>query len=219
MTLSVQQIDTLGIVCIVIGILFVFKGYKNGAIFSIFSLIASLGSIFIAYYIALILNDTIQIAPTNYGGFTVFILNTSLYDRMNTFCLWIICFIVIRICFALLLPLLKVVNHVPLIGRLNKVLGLLFGALQALIVYILCIYVLSSPFVLNGEDALVSTNLIYIKEGLGLQTNNGLLYDLQQLQYMLEGSHINEVEEWLNGNGFSEQQVIEILTLMEGMDS
>ncbi len=219
MILSVQQIQGINICCILVFVYFAYRGYKNGLLFSMFSLAASLGSIFIAFYMAQSMNGLIQIAPSDYGAYSSFITQTLLYDRINLLCLWFISFILIRICAALLLPILKGLNHIPLLGSMNRIIGLFFGGLQSIIIYIIMIFILSSPFIVNGSTALEETNLIYIKDVLRLDDSNGLFYDVQQIQHMIDGKEIEEVRAWLHNKGFNQQQIIEIILLMEGQGS
>ncbi len=202
MIFTQEMIVITSLICIGLFIFFVSSGYRKGLLYSVFGFCSSLVALFLAYQFASILQSTIAIAPRNYGDYTPLFGEGFIYSIINTVCLTIILFVIFRILFAILLSVFKVVNYIPLVGTLNKILGAFFGILQALICYVVFIFFFSTPIVLNGEEVLDTTKLSVVKQQL-LHfdvLSAGIMNDLQHIQYLLNGTHEDAVNEWINSN-------------------
>ena len=125
-------------------ILIVF-GFMKGFLRGLFSLLFTVGSILVAWFLSPVLASLfplikfttpqpIEVSP---------VVNTMLY--------FVIVFIVIRLVFCLINPLLKNIKNIPVFGFLDQLLGAFFGFVNATIVSMFLAMLLTLPLFTNGS--------------------------------------------------------------------
>lgn len=195
-------------IIIVIFIFFMMKnGYKDGFLLKLcdvvsFILCILLTSIFadeIANYISVVPEDFIDLGLGS-------AINEMVITMMNYCLVYLIVFAVLRLTVLLVRPLLKVINWIPIIGSLNKFLGVFMGFIHSLLVLWVVCFLFSSPLFINGNEILEKTGLIYIKEigNIASSTLNEEYDKVDSMQKILHSSSLLEESDYENIKEFLE---------------
>lgn len=162
---------------------YLFDGWNKGALFMLVSLVRLFGSYYIARFLSNMtaqflltipfIRSTITSIAANHqtvltqlqGGALLF-TGQNLDISMDTIAWWIlyfICFVVIfgvlMIFFAYLLRLSKAFNRVPVLGTVNRLLGVAEGLVFGIGFTLLLIYIAVFIFRIIGEDQLSNSLL------------------------------------------------------------
>lgn len=172
MIIPLTMIPYVNIFIVVFVAIMLFLGYQRGFLYQVFSLLGVLSAILISWFFAPVVASQVHIYPEEWCPFAYTDFADIFYDKMNTLIWYIILFAIVSIIFALLKPLAKAVQKIPLIGSVNKVLGMIFGLIPSLVVILFLTYFMSTPVVKNGKDVIdqtwlgpirnASTNVVYI---------------------------------------------------------
>ena len=126
--------------------------YKNGFIYQLLNLIA--------FFVSIV--ASIVLAPTLAEHFPLFKDYSDLGDMitkvfLNSIIWYFIVFIVFKIILAILLTIAKMFSKLPIIGKLNKILGALLGAVTGTLWVLVLSTILSTPLFINGQEAIDHT--------------------------------------------------------------
>lgn len=145
---------------------FIIIGYKKGLLFEIISLVYTGVSLVIAWFLA----------PVFSGMFPIVILSNmnveaQLVSKLinidaisNTVIYFVAIFFLLRLFYFLISLLLKGMNKLPVIGKFNKILGGLFGIVNATLVTIMFSMLLNLPLFDNAQEVRNNTLFKYISE-------------------------------------------------------
>ncbi len=147
MTLSESLFILIDVLVVLIVLISLIIGFKRGFIYQLFSLVSFGLSLIIAWLISPILANHIQI----FTGEETIVEVVANY-ALNNFAWFFIVTLALKIIFAILLALFKRVKHIPIIGGLNAVGGLITGALNGYIWVSICSILLLTPLFTNGSD-------------------------------------------------------------------
>ena len=172
MNIPLTMIPYINIIILVFFLLAMFLGYQRGLLYQVFSLLGILTAILVSWFFAPVVAKQVHIYPIEWCPFAYTEFVDVFYDKMNTLVWYIILFAIVMVVFALLKPLAKAVQKVPLLGKANQILGSLFGIIPALVLVLFMTYFLSTPIVKNGKDIIqqtwlgpirnVTTNVVHI---------------------------------------------------------
>lgn len=152
------------IISIVIFILMMIGGYKDGFLLKLCDLLSSIIALICALVFSKEASQAIQIVSSDYFDFGVEELNNLLSAYANQFVMFFLIFIVVKLIFTLIRPFFKGINKIPLFGSLNQFLGIFAGGLHAYLILLLVTMLFSGPLYANGNEVLVKSKLIYIKD-------------------------------------------------------
>ena len=151
---------------VLIYLIFIIIGYKKGFLFELISLIYTAVSIVISWFLA----------PVFAGMFPIVILSNmnveaQLVSKLinidaisNTVIYFVAIFFILRLFYFLISLLLKGMNKLPVIGKFNKILGGLFGIVNATFVTIMFSMLLNLPIIDNAVEVRNNTFFKYISE-------------------------------------------------------
>lgn len=151
---------------VLIYLTFIIIGYKKGFLFELISLIYTAVSIVISWFLA----------PVFAGMFPIVILSNvnveaQLVSKLinidaisNTVIYFVAIFFILRLFYFLISLLLKGMNKLPVIGKFNKILGGLFGIVNATFVTIMFSMLLNLPIIDNAVEVRNNTFFKYISE-------------------------------------------------------
>ena len=192
---------------ILVYLLFIIIGYKKGFLFELVSLIYSVLSCLIAWFVSPVLASTYPIVKlAELQSDTDLISKLINLDAIsNTIIYFVIVFLVLKLVYLLLAFILKGINKVPVIGKFNKLLGGLAGIINATIVVLILSTLLNLPIFENGNQIKKETFFIYVHE----YSQNALKYvldnvDLNNIKKQFKDFDIesarNDFKEWLDFN-------------------
>lgn len=218
MEISQNLIPYINPIIIVFLILMAFLGYKSGLLMQLFGLLNMIVKVIIAWIFAPIFASSIPLYNPDLGALNESALDTLLTEQMNTVIWFMLIYLVLTLLFLFLKPLIKGVGKLPIIKTVNQILGFVFGLAKGLIYLLIIIYLLSTPFFVNGREAVEESYLITIEE------NAPLVFDQLSdwassspaLARLLSNDVLDEddrdsIEEWLNKQELDQETIDDIL--------
>ncbi len=157
MTISSNYYIVIDILILAIYLSSLIVSFKNGLLYGILDLI----------YTGLCLAGAYFAAPVLASLFPIVELD-SVYKMMNlepivnTVVFFVIITLVLKLLGLIILPLFKSVSKLPLIGSLNKLLGLVLGFLNATVIVLALGVLLNTPLIKNGSDVKEGTLFKYV---------------------------------------------------------
>ena len=186
---------------------FILIGYKKGFLFELVSLVYTAASAAIAWFLA----------PVFAGMFPIVILSNTnteaeLISKLvnidaisNTVIYFVLVFLLLKLFYLFIAFVLKGMNKLPVIGKFNKILGGIFGIINATIVTIMLSMLLNLPIIENGTEIKKNTFFKYINE----YSNIALNYivenvDLDSIKAKFDSFDVNNARDdfksWLEFN-------------------
>src|SRR5690554_2861676 len=143
-------------------------GYKSGLLLQVFSLLNVVVKVILAWIFSPIFASAIPLYNPDLGALNESALDTLLSEQLNTVIWFMLIYLVLTLLFMFLKPLIKGVGKLPIIKTVNQILGFVFGLIKGIIYLLIIIYLLSTPFFVNGRDAVEESYLITIEENAPL---------------------------------------------------
>ena len=144
----------INIAVILIFLITILVGYKNGFLYGVLNIVAFFASAFIAWVVGPVLAERIPLY-NNFNSLSEVVIYT-----LANFVLWIlIVFIIVRIVLYVIMKATKLVSKLPLIGSFNKILGALLGVVVGFFYTILLATLIASPLFDNGQEVIDNTLL------------------------------------------------------------
>lgn len=173
--------------------------YKKGLVYEIVHLILKLVSIYASYKLCIFLTSQYPLINLDLGAFSLILDVNSITNHVLWF---IICFFVLQLVIALIMPLFKFVSKIPVVGIVNKVGGVLVGILCATLTVLCLSFVLSLPVIQNCEEVKEKTVIKYISNYSNQAYNyfidnvdvKGFINDIE-LKAIIEKIDISEYED------------------------
>lgn len=219
MLFPVDKIIWLNIAIIAVLLLSLYSGYRDGFIVKA---LGCLGFIVIgvtSWYIAPIVSDKINIFPESLTPLSGSFLGPYFYDTLNKYATFFCLFILLSLLILLIKPICKGIGSIPIIAEVNKLLGVLFGLLQGIILMIVITLVFRTPIFSNGNSVI---------EHSVLKTMNGLtdsvmfflkdpMAEWESIQKLLTPSSelnaddLEKIKIWMREQNLDESQMQELL--------
>lgn len=148
----------------IIYFVFIIIGYKRGFLFELVSLLYSVISILISWFLAPILANVYPIINIdNLNKETELI--TKVFDlstMINTLIYFVIVFLLLKLIYIVIAFILKGMNKIPVIGKFNQILGIFAGMFNATLITLSLSMLLTLPIIKNGEHIKNKTLFKYI---------------------------------------------------------
>ena len=202
------------VLLILLLILSIAKGYKNGLVLSIINLCGWIFALIVAWMFYPTMSELLMIFPMSLLGEDN-ILSSIVQVYCNQLLWFIIIFFITKLLTTILRPIAKIFNKLPIVKEVNGLLGALFGTMIALFYSIIACFILSMPFVTNGaqiidQSLLRYTNVISYKVSDIIMTGADELleiYDLVGDTHELSDEDIARVGQWLNDNNIDQEAI------------
>lgn len=198
-------------------ILIVNKGYKKGLINQLFGFFSMFIAIVIAWILYIPFGKLFAVLPKNLAPFQSTILSSFFYQKTNAFLWFIILFIVALIIIKFIGKVLEIISKVPIINKLNQILGLGFSLINYVVFVLLLVFGLSLPIFINGSEVIDKSLLKYSD-----QVNKTLfskvekpLDQLQSTQHVIKSpkqatvSDVENMQAWLVNNKVNISEISE----------
>ena len=173
MVISSTYFIYINLVLLVLYLIGLIIGYKNGLILQIIDLLFNIIALFIAYFISPILASHFPLVKLD-EVYTALNLN-ALIDMLIYI---VIVFVLLKILYMIIKPFFAFVSNIPLLGIINRIGGALMGVINATIIVLLFCMLLNTPIFKNGNE---------IKNGTYLKVVDNLSY--KALEFSMD--HIN----------------------------
>ena len=154
-------------ISIFIGAIYVammFIGYKHGFLYELVNLLYTAASLALAYFVSPVLASIFPIIDLSKTEGQYKALNDifNLNKIINTVAYFIIVFLVLKVLYIFISLFVKSLNKIPVIGKFNQILGLVFGVFNATLIVLCLSMLLSLPLIKNGKEIRDKTILRYI---------------------------------------------------------
>lgn len=139
-------------------------GYNKGLLYELVSFAYTALSMALAYFAAPVfaglfpLFDVKQAAKDASIIVDIFNLN----EVLNTVAYFLIIFLLLKVVYVFISLIVKSLNKIPVIGKVNKILGGVFGIVNATIITVVITMLLTLPLFKNGNEIKEKTVLKYI---------------------------------------------------------
>ena len=148
----------IDVVVLLIYVVTLFFAYKRGFLFEVINLLFTLFTMFIAWFLAPIFANLFPIIKLDKPYSLLHI-----EPMLNTLVFFLIIVIIIKLISMFILPLFKKFSNIPLLGGLNRLLGLIIGFINATIIVLVLSMLLSTPLVNNRNEVKENTVFKYVE--------------------------------------------------------
>ncbi len=198
-------------------ILIVNKGYKKGLLSQLFGFFTMFIAIILAWVFYLPFGKLFEILPKSLAPFQSSILSSFFYQKTNSFLWFIIIFIVTFIIIKFIGKVLSIISKVPIINKINQILGVGFSLINYVIFVLLLIFGLSLPVFVNGSEVVDKSFLKYSQQvsRIFLPKVEVPLDQLQATQHVIKSpkqATVNDVKKmqvWLLSNKVNTEEIKE----------
>ena len=178
MVISSTYFIYINLVLLVLYLIGLIIGYKNGLILQIIDLLFNIIALFIAYFISPILASHFPLVKLD-EVYIALNLNT-LIDMLIYI---VIVFLLLKILYLIIKPFFASVSKIPLLGFFNRIGGALMGVINATIIVLLFCMLLNTPIFKNGNE---------IKNGTYLKVVDNLSY--KALEFSMDHINIDSIK-------------------------
>lgn len=156
----------INIFIVIIYLVFIFIGYSKGFLYELISLIYSLISCLVSWFLAPIMASVYPIIRIDNLNSETEILNKfiDLNKILNTLIYFLVIFLLLKLLYILIAFISKGMNSVPVIGKFNKILGIFAGIFNATLITLCLSMLLTLPIFKNGTEIKDNTIFKYISE-------------------------------------------------------
>ena len=195
--------DVILIVCLLLCLV---RSWQRGFLLQLVDLFSWLVAAVLAWWMSDVMADLMPLIQVDVSD--VDMLNGFFSSRISAVAWFVIILLIIRLFTWILLPFAKALNHVPVVGWFNHLLGAVLGAVKAFIVTYVLLMILYLPLIPQGVQ-IVQRSILRFYEPLcdAVFTQGAQLIDRLKLADELQGLDESsdalkeELEEWIRENG------------------
>ena len=184
-------------------------GYMKGFLYQVINIIYTVLSLAVAWFVSPVLAELFPLISIETIDEQYKLLNSlfNLDRLLNTAAYFVIVFLLLKILYIFISLITKSLNKIPVLGKVNKVLGMIAGILNATIIVFALSMLLSLPLFKNGREVKENTVFKYIEK----YTNNAISFIAEKI-VVYKGdlkdvdidSYRKEFSDWLSSFGKNE---------------
>lgn len=212
----------VNIVVVIIFLVFILSGYKEGFLIKLLSILSFLVVGFLAWWLSAYIGKFLSLYPKDAIPLKGTPLEGMFYDNLNRTLLFVVLFVLLNIVVMFLRPLFKAVGSIPIISTFNKIAGCVLGGVQALFLLVLATMVLRLPFweegntiasqsLLRYSDPIASAAMFYMKEPM--QELQKLDNALNKKEALSE-SEIEDIRTWMLQQNIDKEKADEYISML-----
>lgn len=166
MTIPESAYIYINIFVIALYVILMIFAYNKGFLYEIINMLYTLFSLALAWFVSPVLAKLFPIIQIDKIDEQYQMLNSLLnLDKIiNTVAYFIIVFLLMKIIYLFISLLTKALNKIPVLGKVNKFLGLIIGFFNATIIVLALSMLLSLPLFKNGKEVKDKTIFKYIEQ-------------------------------------------------------
>ena len=216
-----MQLDILvliaNILLIIVVLLSIKTGYKNGLVLSIINLFGWLFALGVAWWLYPLLSGAFTIIPISLLG-SDNVMSFVLQVYLNQIVWFLIVFFIIKILTTTIIkPIVKIIGKIPLVKEINGILGAVFGVIIALFYSIIACFILSMPIISNGEQIIDESLLRYTGDvsdkvfEVVMSNSDGIkkIFAFLDQSSELSPENIDKLNQWLEKNNIKQETIDE----------
>lgn len=193
-------------ICLIFIALVIF-GYIKGFLYELVSVFFTAIAVIFSWFVAPILANLYPIInlETLYPEYSLFMNFVNLDAILNSFAYFLIVFLVLKVFYFVFALLLKGMNKIPVLGKVNKILGAIVGCFNGLLICLVLSMLLTLPIFKNGNEVRNGTVLKYTNK-----LNSDVLsfiaknVDLENIKNQFENFDVDnareELQNWLDSS-------------------
>ncbi|MBR5755451.1 MAG: CvpA family protein [Erysipelotrichaceae bacterium] len=141
-------------------------GYMKGFLYQIINIVYTVFCVAVAWFASPVLAELFPLISIDKIDSQYSLLNSffNLDKLLNTAAYFVIVFLVLKVIYIFIALLTKSLNKIPVLGKLNKILGMIVGILNATIIVFALSMLLSLPLFKNGKEVKENTVFKYIEK-------------------------------------------------------
>ena len=174
-------------------------GYNKGFLYELISLVYTGLSLGIAWLISPVLAEQFPLLNAEKLG-DKFKLIVSLFPVekvLNIAVYFLIVFLVLKLFYLFISMILKSLNKLPVIGKMNQVLGALSGIINATIITLAISMLFTLPIFKNGKEVREGTILKYINK-YSNEVSSFVLQKISTDKLNLDDLDVDELRQWFS---------------------
>lgn len=195
-----------------------FMGYKKGFVLKLIGIVTFFVAGILCWFVSGFVMHWITIYPKG----TNEIIDLLLYDQLNRLAVFVVLFLLLQAILLVIRPALHILNHIPVVSLLNRLLGCALGLIQAFLILFLITMALRLPLWEQGNmiasnswlhysDPMAKWALFYIKEPL---TQMQKLSDTAQQKESLTKQEAHQFYEWLIQQNISKEDADDLMDML-----
>ena len=162
----------INIAIIIIYLVFILIGYLRGLLYEVVSILYSSLALYVSWIISPVLANLYPILSLKNIYEDDVVTNLFNFDPiLNTIIYFVIVFIVLKIFYIIISLILKGFNKLPIIGKVNKILGAIFGIVNGTIVTLILSMFFTLPIFKNGDEVVEKTLFKFVKSYSNIAIN------------------------------------------------
>lgn len=203
---SIDSTLVINVLTIVLVVLQIYHGYKRGMLAQLLSLLSFAAAILISYIACPVLAARFNFFNTADGD----AFQAMVSSLTNRIVWYILIFIAAKVVFNLVIHFSDIIDHIPLLGNLNRLLGAVCGFITAALYAFMLALLLKT--LLKGGSTLVEQSMLkpFNQAGNEVMVYIWENYDFKELaaKYGEENVDVENwrklLESWLNSDGSRE---------------
>ena len=164
MTIPESGFIYISIFIVAIYIAMIIIGYHKGFLYEIINLVYTGLALLVSWFVSPVFAKMFPLVDLDKVSTETKLLNTllNLNELINTITYFVIIFLLLKVCYIFISLLVKSLNKIPVVGKFNKILGGIFGIVNATIITLFISVLLSLPLFKNGAQIKEKTILKYV---------------------------------------------------------
>ena len=146
----------INLAVLIIYIIFIISGLKNGFLYQLVAIVYNIFAIFISWFISPILASKLPIIKMDMVNEVI-----DISPILNTITYFVIIYIILRLIYLLIKPLLKSISKIPILGSFNKIGGVIIGIIDATIIILILSMLLNLNIINNSNEIKENTVFKY----------------------------------------------------------
>lgn len=216
MTFKLEWIIIVDLLILMIMVFNIFKGFKNGFLVSLVNVVRFVVALAVASFFSGPVAKVFPLINLNTGGLDLAI--TQAMGIRGSESIWfLIIFIGVYLLSKLIIPLIRLIDVIPIVNSLNNLLGIVFGTVLGWLKVLILFFIFTLPVFSNGEVVIQESRLRHFESSIGIiqvfsdSMEDNLIFQKIVLDKPLNEQQEAEVQQWLESMNMDEESIIEFL--------
>ena len=149
---------------VAIYLVMIYIGYRKGFLYELVSLLYTAASLILAWFASPVLASLFPLFDISSLNEKYELIDHffNLNNLLNTVAYFLIIFLVLKLLYVFVALLMKSLNKIPVLVKLNQILGACSGVINATLIALALSMLMSLPLISNGREVREKTILKYI---------------------------------------------------------
>lgn len=197
-----------------------YRGYKRGMILQLVDMVTTFVSLLAAWILSPIFQGIYSFVDSSSNGFVS--IAQLIGVQTNRLIWFVLLFVAIRIVLLVVKPLATLISKMPLISQVNSSIGGVFSVAYFIVKMIILVYILGTPIIVNGQQIIDTSMLKHVQaiskpvvETVFASVSKNEALQSIILEQKLTDEQSIAITEWLQENGFTNNEIKEFLNKYE----